>query len=102
MLRKLGQFLAGKIEKKTAFKKGLRVAQAISFFKKMIKEDFDLKKTEIEELEFDYKEEYLVIQSKNRMLLQEIKLNSSSYLEKINSDLGVNLITGIRSKRKRK
>lgn len=102
MLRRLGQFLTSKIEKTPTFKKGLRVAQAIRFFKDILKEDLGLSVSELKELDFDYEDDYLIVRAKNRMLLQEINLSASSYKEKINSQLDAGLVAGIKTKRKKK
>ena len=101
MLHKLGQFLADKINQRPAFKKGLRVAQAISSFKEVLRDDFDLSEEELKNMEFDYEKGFLVVKGKNRMLLQEIKLSSSSYREKINSHLEKDLVKGLKTERKK-
>lgn len=100
MLRKLGHFLSLKAESEK-FKKGLRVAQATSDLKKEIRESMGVKKRKLEEFEFSFKNEQIIVYCPDRMWIQEMNLNSSSLREAANRNLESKLVTEVRIKQKK-
>lgn len=82
-MKKLGDFLAKKI-KSQKFKKGLQYAQAFRELREEIDSELSLKSEKIKQIKFEPSQNKgLKVICPDRMWAQEIRLNSSSLLERL-------------------
>lgn len=83
MLKKLGDFLTRKVQSKK-FKKGLQYSQAFGKLREEIAAELGLSKKEAKKLTFKpAQNKGLKVICPDRMWAQEIRLNSSSLLERL-------------------